>query len=362
MSAMRRFVMVETDQGADIYTRRALSALSIIIFAAFWLFAVNLLFFLSWAPHPVLCLFQAGAALCCVVSFAANKKQHRNTAATIMTLTIGVMAIVWTLFLGLKIQFHWYILSVLLPHYLFVDIEGSHRTILILYLVLCLNAALFMGLQLPPLLDMNQAEFMTWFTSSAVFVTLLFELALNSITSRMIRSDVAQSLSAATDDSMTDPLTQLWNRRYLQEHEQQIIEDALRFPYCVAILDIDFFKKVNDTYGHPIGDKMLIHLSQTMKSSFRSTDTLIRWGGEEFVVILANTSLRDAVDVINSFCRLIARSPLVCEVDTIPFTLSAGVCRLNSKDSLYQALELADKCLYAAKHRGRDQVIDEFSL
>ncbi|WP_150911740.1 diguanylate cyclase [Marinobacter halotolerans] len=158
----------------------------------------------------------------------------------------------------------------------------------------------------------------------------------------------------------TDALSGLNNRRYLFELGKTAIKKAVRAgtPVSAIMFDADFFKKVNDTYGHAVGDKALIHLSSLASSAVRDVDILARIGGEEFAVLLENTSEERAAEVAERLRTAIADSPLPLERGNLSLSVSVGVASFvpDSSDELDILLVQADKALYAAKTGGRNQV------
>ena len=159
-----------------------------------------------------------------------------------------------------------------------------------------------------------------------------------------------------------DSLTGIPNRRL---YDKRIEAEARRSrrektSLAIAMLDIDYFKKVNDTYGHQCGDEALIHFSQVVKSCLkRPSDVFCRYGGEEFVLILPNTSLEGATTLLESIRKKTEDSPLQCEGKTINLTVSVGVtCRVIATDEEHSLLNAyADKLLYEAKESGRNKVV-----
>ena len=155
--------------------------------------------------------------------------------------------------------------------------------------------------------------------------------------------------------SITDQLTQLYNRLKLDEVLNYEIARSKRdkTPLTVAIIDIDHFKSVNDTYGHQVGDSVLISVSQIMLKNTRSTDVLGRWGGEEFMLILPNTSPENAYEYANQLRQAIATADLN-PVNQI--TVSIGLASCTQYNCASTLVELADNALYEAKENGRNRV------
>lgn len=158
----------------------------------------------------------------------------------------------------------------------------------------------------------------------------------------------------------TDALTGLNNRRYFFELGKTALKKSVRSgtPLAVIMFDADHFKKVNDSHGHAVGDKALMHLSRLAHDSIRDIDVLARVGGEEFAVLLENTSEDAAADVAERLRASIESSPLPLERGEIVLMVSVGVSSFfpDSSDDLDDLMVLADKALYAAKTSGRNRV------
>lgn len=160
--------------------------------------------------------------------------------------------------------------------------------------------------------------------------------------------------------AFTDPLTELYNHRFFQETLQQEFTRSLRYkkPLSLMILDIDFFKKFNDTYGHLVGDKVLKHVSSIFKASIRDQiDTVARYGGEEFAVILPETSLEGAAVFAERIRSKVEASEVIDGEKKLKVTISIGVsCAAVTKCSKTSDLiEAADQALYQSKLNGRNQ-------
>lgn len=160
----------------------------------------------------------------------------------------------------------------------------------------------------------------------------------------------------------TDPLTGLRNRRHFDEHIVQMLEVARRGgrPLALAILDVDHFKSVNDTWGHAVGDVVLVDVAVALVGQARSADVVARVGGEEFAVVLPDTDLEAARVALDRLLRAIASAPHpnAPELGRRRITASAGLAVFpddaDDRDALVMA---ADAALYAAKHAGRDRVV-----
>ena len=149
------------------------------------------------------------------------------------------------------------------------------------------------------------------------------------------------------------------NRRGLDEMFQTESARAQRrgTRLAVALLDIDHFKKLNDSLGHKGGDDALVHLAKVVRQHLRPQDVLARYGGEEFVILLPETGDTDAQQALVRLQRELTREFFMAEMQKIVITFSAGVTRLAEGESLESALKRADGAMYQAKQAGRNRVM-----
>ena len=157
-----------------------------------------------------------------------------------------------------------------------------------------------------------------------------------------------------------DPLTKLGNRRYF---EQTLVREMSRAhragqPLSLAILDIDHFKAINDTWGHPVGDRVLVAVARAMSQAVRTYDHVARIGGEEFAVLLPGANAADAHQVTERICAAIRAAQVAFDGRTISATCSAGIASLaHPADKPEDLTRRADRGLYAAKNTGRNRVV-----
>jgi len=187
------------------------------------------------------------------------------------------------------------------------------------------------------------------------FALFIFILAV--IIKYLIKSrDFDQQYKLAT----TDGLTELYNHRYFQEQLQSLVSHADRYkmPLSLIIIDIDFFKKFNDNYGHQSGDAVLRQVAFTLKKNVRMTDIVCRYGGEEMSIILPNTKYDEAVVIANKLCKIVAEKPFKLSAGRESnVTISLGVSSYGEDgETPSQIIESADKRLYNAKENGRNRV------
>jgi diguanylate cyclase len=159
--------------------------------------------------------------------------------------------------------------------------------------------------------------------------------------------------------AMTDLLTQLPNREAWQERLAFEYNrwQRYRHPLSVSVIDIDLFKKINDSFGHKAGDRVLQLVAREMKSRLRSTDFIARFGGEEFVLLLPETGLEAARDVVEQFREHVGKLPFHFGGKPVSITFSAGVSEFRDGDTEDAVFDRADRALYQAKDAGRNQVM-----
>ena len=161
---------------------------------------------------------------------------------------------------------------------------------------------------------------------------------------------------------LLDPLTGLYNRRHFFNVAFTEFKKARRYgrPLSVILLDADHFKNVNDTYGHAVGDRVLIHLSEIMRNSLRTVDILARYGGEEFIILLPETNLPHTLYAAERIREQVEKTPLPLEDGQVDLTVSLGVADIQScptECSFDNLLLHADKALYNAKNTGRNRIV-----
>lgn len=199
--------------------------------------------------------------------------------------------------------------------------------------------------------------FNLWIPVVIPIVVITVAFALTFIAKYLIKSrDFEYQYKLATIDG----LTELYNHRYFQDTLRNQIELAKRYeqPFSLIIIDIDFFKKFNDTYGHQAGDAVLRQVAQTLKKNSRTTDYVCRYGGEEMSIILPNTSAEEALNNAKRINKAVAERDFQINQDsTSKVTISLGVSTFpDNAQTPQELIEYADKCLYYAKEHGRNQV------
>ncbi len=190
-------------------------------------------------------------------------------------------------------------------------------------------------------------------------------IRLRKLIRRKLRTDALRtSLDKQLSLAMSDPLTGLFNRRYAQNYLTRISKSAMQDgqPFTLMILDLDRFKRVNDCYGHAVGDEVLVEVARRLKASLREIDLLARFGGEEFLVVLPNTNAKEASRAAERLRRVIGDTPVYSATRSldVAITMSIGVVVSGqnpaSPDKIEKLLDRADRALYLSKADGRNQI------
>ena len=160
--------------------------------------------------------------------------------------------------------------------------------------------------------------------------------------------------------SVKDELTGLYNRRYIHDDISKRIASFARYntPFSIAFIDIDYFKKINDRYGHDAGDEVLKALSDLVQSELRNSDIFARFGGEEFIAVFPNTSKKDAAVFVERLRNTIQEQRVETTSGSIAFTISIGLTEVIESDKAFDTIvKRADEALYIAKEKGRNCLV-----
>jgi len=251
----------------------------------------------------------------------------------------------------------WVVATLMTPHmYLILK---QHQTFILDVFLLGLISFIFWfsAGHIPPYYDKVGSIFRLILTNVGIF-TCLIELYLNMSSQHYLSAIKRRLIDRVASAAVLDVLTGLGNRRMLEQHRAEIEKACLeRFPIGVAILDIDFFKRINDAHGHIVGDQVLEFIANTMSDFFRTSDLLIRWGGEEFLVILRDTEFADAAALMEKFRAKIQNTPLNIGGKEINVQVTIGLTELNTAITLDDSIKQADDLMYQGKLQGRNRLM-----
>ena len=218
----------------------------------------------------------------------------------------------------------------------------------------CIFCFAFVSLTSAIMLVPHNLEFIVpySFTEATRYISSSLALCMLTLTFVKIQENTKQKLQ---NKSITDELTGLYNRSVISDSRKARLD---KDDCSIMLIDIDFFKSVNDEFGHYIGDRVLILVSETIKREVRDQDLAIRWGGEEFLVILKDCTLDLAVAKATSISQKVQFDNALTQLLGKQLTLSIGVAIVNQSTPLFEAIKTADKHLYNAKNSGRNKIVD----
>ena len=323
---------------------RATSTEFALIFGVFW--AINLV----W---PLLIL-------------TGLNRRFRDPSMTLPQATWATIIVMVSLYFIYEMR------MVVLMFYLLVMVFGAFRLRLAGFL--CISALAIVGYGVVILLVSQRhleifnlrVEYVQWFTFAVVMTC--FSLMGASL-SALRRSHQTQNkrLAEALEDikrlAVTDELTGAWNRRYIVNilKGQKALAERGGYQFSICYIDLDHFKRINDRYGHSVGDRVLRRVARSMNAELREVDYLARFGGEEFVAVLVRTTLDEALKVADRLCRRVREIDFRRVAQRLEVTISIGAADFLPGDTVDELLHRADQALYRAKARGRDRVAHQAS-
>lgn len=286
-----------------------------------------------------------------------NRRESYNFARwALVCSVVGSQLTAILMGFGSHLYVHYYFVLFALVPVLFFPMS-QWLPIIGLFLV---NTSLFLYFELhrypaaPEILQLNAQVIQTLRSGyvGSTFLTMLFFVWLVELIAEQNEHRLAEL-------SVTDVLTGLPNRRFFEDSFRREIVKAHRKQglLALAMLDIDWFKHVNDTYGHEVGDQVLRHVAQQIRHAVRHCDMVARVGGEEFAVLLPETTQGGAAEVAERIRAQVASHPYWHGQQTLPITVSIGVTAVATHQPTEYSYKLADDALYVAKQRGRNQVV-----
>ncbi|MEC9483687.1 MAG: GGDEF domain-containing protein [Halomonas sp.] len=293
--------------------------------------------------------------LACIVANLTAITLHRHGAHTLaLVIKIGAIStliVVAGMVLGGETGCEYYFF-VILFEILISDLSRRHKLLcsaLMISIILATVHVLFGTLGTWPFGELAR-EMLLSLNVIATFVLFTFIVlqvhAITEVTERRFRTD-------ATHDSLTGVL----NRRAIFERANAFWQQ--RASFALLLLDADYFKRINDNHGHSVGDEVLRHLAQLLGRALREGDFIGRVGGEEFLVLLPDTTWHEAVGIANRLQGELARQPCRLESLDLSVTLSIGLALSSEGEHLREVIDLADRRLYLAKSSGRNRLVAE---
>jgi|GEM_PF-1030273 len=329
-----------------------------VAFSYFYLMTISLMIMMFSLGITGIGLLKTATVLLSIYpAYLFIAKQKYALIGIYMSLSIITFSIAVTFYTGTEHYIHLYYIVAMMLQVTIPYARPRFRIILSAAACTLFFATIILQKRITPFMAAVPGEMLlSLFNASLTFFAITMELLLGNVIRRYITLFNQEKLRVMHAQSVTDELTGLFNRRYAQHIRDMVQRAPPSSKWCAAMLDIDDFKKLNDTLGHQGGDLMLQMVSKTMRKALRKDDIVIRWGGEEFLILL-ETELDVAVTILDKLRLLVQETPAIMDDGTqISCTVTIGVAQIEQK-RIDDGILAADQKLYIGKSEGKNRVV-----
>jgi len=291
-----------------------------------------------------------------IVAFMFALTGKTRLASFICMFALIAYSIIATYLLGTGINVHWIALTALVPTAMYFDFSKNQRIFLLASIFLTVNIQIAISHLFPAPYPQYDNLFLEVFFSNIIILGIIIGLILNIVIRRRLAEAHAKELEDFKLMSFVDPLTKLNNRRYSEVFMDRMQRDKMERTCCFALLDIDNFKNVNDTFGHNIGDVVLAKFGEILRENVRNTDLACRWGGEEFLIVLNKCDLETGYIALENIRRTVEQAVVSVDGNDINFTITGGAAVWDD-EGLEKTLDICDKNLYIGKRSGKNKIV-----
>lgn len=285
-----------------------------------------------------------------------NKKKYK-VFGIMLTLEVLIYSIVSGIWVGTGNLTILYLFVTLIMQLVVPYAKMTVRSIMIILLWLSGTFMLVFGMDHQPLINLGQkTELLKMFNFQLAFWGILLEVFISNTIKKFIDQFNVAQLQKFKTQANVDPLTGLFNRRYAGVFFERIQTKKADQSWCVALLDIDNFKQINDKYGHAAGDAVLVALSGIVVNSLRKTDFVFRWGGEEVLMLIKDVDIERAQRILEKMRASLEAAYIQTESAVIRLTATIGATFLDP-ENIEQSIEICDKKMYQGKSAGKNRVV-----
>ena len=314
---------------------------------------------LSIKVYPMV-FINIGSVVSYFVMFSIVRYWRANFAAGVLVaVEVIIFVLLATYFIGINTFVIMLFFILVLMEWNVPYTSTRNMGIITVFIWLAAMAALVIGVYVPPVYPIqSQTQILTLsvFHISLTCIGIAIVLFIVKLVQKTIADSTAAQIAQYREQATIDALTALSNRRGADLFIAELKAGEFSRPWCVAMVDIDDFKKVNDSLGHLVGDEVLRAVSQTLTRTLRRTDMIFRWGGEEFMLFLADVKEDIAVGLLEKICKTIEETPIKTGDASISNTVTIGVAQVDVKD-IHAAIDLCDRRMYYGKRNGKNQVV-----
>lgn len=305
--------------------------------------------------QPVMYLHIGGILLCCVLIFCISRRKYTRVGL-ILSIAMMLCAMACAYLLGSDTYVPIYFILVTIVQAVVPYGSARIRSCMVAVVTLLIALSLLLSQRYAPVIAL-QPSAKRLFMVSNIYILQIFtfmELNASNMIKKMVGKMNQRRITDLKNQAYTDPLTGLFNRRYADE-----ILSGLSYKdgdCCVAMVDIDDFKKINDTKGHPCGDEVLKFLAGFLIEKLRKNDMVFRWGGEEFLIILTEIDMSTAAAILDRLRQILSQTYLDTKYGKVHITITIGLNRLDPYNP-YDSIKMSDNKLYAGKNAGKNRVV-----
>jgi len=330
----------------------------LIIASVFFLIHLMFLIYYYITDMSLLVWVNTGSLVCYCVSLLMNFRTKGQLTSLIITAELSLYCVLSALLVGWRTGAQWYLPVMIFPCYLVYNLSRGRKFVYVGMLSLSMLVCYLLSVCTVPYYADRQISLMVAANAFLCMGGSLMLVYIAGLSNSLSVRYYQEQIDSLTTEANRDKLTGLWNRRYAEHILSGIFANQLgREGTFIAMADIDFFKDVNDTYGHPVGDQVLTFIAHVLAESFRASDTISRWGGEEFLIILRDTSHTGAYKVLENFRRKIERSEIKVEAHRLQVTITVGFASCDTCGVSTDFINNSDTALYYGKRNGRNKVV-----
>ncbi|MGI6071568.1 MAG: GGDEF domain-containing protein [Lachnospiraceae bacterium] len=311
-------------------------------------------FLIKVLPLLLICLF---SVFIYILLFRLVNKGNYLLFGILLSGTVIVVTLASTVYIGGQSLVILYLFVTLVMQIIIPYSNMRIRTMVVIILWLSMVAHIGIGYHITPICEIGSANgVLAVFNMHLAFWGIGIQLTIGNIIRNAITEYNRAELEKRKNEANTDPLTGLFNRRYADTFFELLRTGQIEQNWCVAMLDIDFFKRVNDTYGHQVGDKVLMFIGDFIKARLRRTDLVFRWGGEEFLILLKDADIFTAFNILDKLRAALEFENIEIDGNNLNITATIGVCPLDI-DNVDKSIDTCDQLMYEGKTSGRNRVV-----
>ncbi len=306
--------------------------------------------FYFFSGYPTLTIYSVVNTLFWVFIWGLNRNGKHLLSTIIICIAIYQYAVILMLHLGWDAGFQYHLMAEMTLLLLYPSKKLKISIIVTALMLLSFLILYFLLLNI----DTPKTPFIVFLHTFNAIISILALAA----TTLFFRTNTVQLINKLHYTSSTDPLTGLFNRRRMNIELTQHCKMVKRYDQSnsLILLDIDYFKKINDQYGHAGGDEVLKQFSKLIKEGLRDADIISRWGGEEFLVLTPSTDVKNAAIVAEKLRKMVETNAFKVAGQEAHITITCGVTELCTNHQIEDALKQVDKLLYEGKNKGRNRV------